>query len=316
MNPNTDPDVMHFSRDVLLPSIRKQLRDKFGMLTFDYGNVETRGKGGSRAWYTYGQEARYCTHYVGLRGRIAILSEATTFIPFKDRVVGTDRFVTSILEYVARHSWEVLDLTRKADARVVSWGLHPETAPELGVRFDFDSRGTETVLLEHPLLPGSSVPFGRPKALDKVTMPIYDRFKVTRSRKFPTAYLIPETETKVIDLLIKHGVIVERLVADWNGDGDQFSVTSVNVARGAFQGHKLVGLEGKFSSGQIEAKKGSVLVRTAQPLGVLAFHLLEAESLDGVVAWGFLSHVPQVGETFAISKSYKPVVVASTRIQP
>ena len=316
MNPNTDPDVMHFSRDVLLPTIRKQLKDKFGMLTFDYGNVEKRGKELPRAWYSYGQEARYCTHYVGLRGRIAILSEATTFIPFKDRVVGTDRFVSAILEYVAQHSKQVLDLTRQADARIVNWGLHPETAPELGVRFDFQSRGTETVLLEHPLPAGSPIPFGRPKAIDKVTMPIFDRFKTTRTSKLPAAYLIPEDETKVVELLVKHGVKVEKLLVDWKGEAERTSVLSVNVARGAFQGHKLVGLEGRLVTGPVEAPKGSFLVRTAQPLGLLVFHLLEAESLDGVLAWGFTSRIPSVGDTFPIAKVYSTLTCPTVRIQP
>jgi len=313
MNPNTDPDVMHFSRDVLLPTIRKELEQKFGMLTFDYGNVETQRGQKGRAWYTYGQEGRYCTHYVGLRGRISILSEATTFIPFKARVVGTDRFVTAILEYVAAHAKQVIDLTRKADARVVAWGLNPSTAPELGVRFDFALRGTETVLLEHPLPAGSPMPFGRPKQLDKVKLPIYDRFKVTRTAKFPAAYILQIDATDAVSLLRRHGIVVEKLVSHWHGEGEWFTIDKLTAGR-AFQGHKLIDLEGTFSREVATAVPGVYIVRTAQPLGVLAFHLLEPESLDGVAAWGFLGKSLAVGKRYPILKVYDQIHVATERV--
>ncbi len=311
MNPNTDQDVMHFTRDILLPSVRKQLSNKFGMLTFDYGNVEKRGEQ-PRAWYSYGQEARYCTHYAGLRGRIAILSEATTFIPFKDRVVGTDRFVTSILEYVAAHGKQVIDLTRQADARIVNWGLNVQSAPELGVRFGFESRGDEVVLLEH-LAPGTPPSLGRPKELDKVKMPIFDRFKVTRTSRLPSAYLIPNGMRDSIELLKRHGILVEKLLTNWSGPCEQFEVDSLNTAGSAFQGHKLVSLNGTFHKLDGQAGQGWYIVRTAQPLGRLAFHLLEPESLDGVVAWGFVGNEIKAKQPYPILKTFDEIKVATVR---
>ena len=307
MNPNTDPDVMHFTRDVLLPHVRKELASKFGMLTFDYGNVEARRGEKTRAWYTYGQEGRYCTHYVGIRGRISILSEATTFIPFKDRVVGTDRFVTAILEYVAAHSKQVLSLTKAADAKVVSWGQNPATAPELGVRFDFALRGEETVPLEHREANDKSVPFGRPKKLDQVKLPIFDRFKVTRTAKFPAAYLIPPTATDTVALLVRHGVRVERLTANWTGPASTFQIEKLTPGR-AFQGHPMIGLEGKFTTGAATAEAGTFIVRTAQPLGALAFHILEPESLDGAATWGFLGKLLSAEMPYPILKAFEPIL--------
>jgi len=318
MNPDTDPGIMHFTRDQLLPTIRRELEQKFGMLTFDYGNVERqRGQAAqattpARAWYTYGEEGRYCTHYVGLRGRISILSEATTFIPFKARVIATDRFVTAILEYVAAHTRQVLDLTRGADTRTIAWGLDPSKAPELGIRFDFASRGEETVLLEHPLPAGSPAPFGRPKALDKVKMPIFDRFKATRTAKFPSAYIIPASATQALALLNRHGIVVEKLLEPWHGTCSSFAISKLTAAR-AFQGHRLIDLEGTFSTGDTSVAAGWYLVRTAQPMGILAFHILEPESLDGVAAWGFLGDVLTEGRPYPILKTFEPVHAATER---
>ncbi len=309
LNPDTVPEIYKFSRDVLLTSIRRELRSKFGMETFDYGNTEHR-TGKDRAWYTFGQEGRYCTNYVGLRNRISVLSEATTYISFKDRVVATDRFVTSILEFVAGHSKQIVEMTRKADAQVVAWGLSPSTAPALGVRFDFDQRGTEETLLEHPLPKGTPAATGRPAAIDKVKMPIFDRFKVARTAAFPAAYLIPATESATIRLLRQHGVLVERLTEAWQGMATQFTVTANHTAKSAFQGHKLVLLDGTYAASNRVAEAGWYVVRTAQPVGLVAFHILEPESDDGAVAWGFIPTLAE-GATFPILKVFQPVLASS-----
>jgi len=144
-------------------------------------------------------------------------------------------------------------------------------------------------------------------------MPIFDRFKITRTAKFPAAYLIPSDQRDALALLNRHGIVVERLLEGWRGEADQFSISSVNLARGAFQGHRIVTLEGKFSSLSTSAESGWYLVRTAQPLGVLAFHLLEPESLDGVSAWGFLGKSLAVGQTYPILKVFEQMHVATER---
>ena len=81
-----------------------------------------------------------------------------------------------------------------------------------------------------------------------------------------------------------------------------------------FQGHVLKELTGRFESIRTEMPQGSYLVRTAQPLGILIFHLLEPESIDGVAAWGFLEGKLHPGEAYPIRKCYRPLHVASERV--
>jgi hypothetical protein len=98
---------------------------------------------------------------------------------------------------------------------------------------------------------------------------------------------------------------VEKTLATSFVFGNFFKISMVNQAAQAFQGHKLVKLEGDFSSIEMRMAEGSFLVRTAQPLGALAFYLLEAESTDGIGAWGILQTVPKVGDPFPIVKLLK-----------
>jgi hypothetical protein len=306
LNPNTDPKVMHLARDVILPGIRKSFKKPL----FDYGNAERREN--IQSWYTFGVEGRYCTNYVGLRNRIAILSEATTYIPFKERVEVTDAFVMSVLDWVAGHPRQVLDATRGADARVVAMGLDPSKAPALGVRFDFASRGAEDVLLEKPGETKSIT--SRPTNIHKVRMQVYDRFKPTKTSSFPAAYLLPGTAKTTVDLLRLHGIVVERLSAAWSGPAEEFVVSEFKQATRAFQGHRMIELNGVFRAATATAAPGAFLVRTAQPLGILAFHLLEPESLDGAAAWSYLGETFPTGSIFPVIKLSAPPKVAADRV--
>lgn len=290
LNPNTDPAIRRYAQDRLLVDVRKLLKRRSRMETFDYGNAE--GSGTSRAWRTFGQEGRYVTNYAGLCNRVGILSEATTYIPFKDRIVATDLFMGAVLERLAKDA----DQIRK-------WRKNVKLPKELGVRFEMAEGRREGALLEK-LAAGEPRPQGgRPKAVEAVEMPVFDRFKTTRTARVPSAYLVPATAIDTIRLLQRHGIRVERLSEAWKGKAESFVISEFNQANQAFQGHKLIRLEGKFEEKDVAADAGAYFrVPTAQPLGGLAFHILEPESLDGAAAWGFLGETFEVGSAFPILK--------------
>ena len=138
-------------------------------------------------------------------------------------------------------------------------------------------------------------------------MRVFDRFKPTRTSKLPSAYLIPAGASKVVDMLRLQGIKVEQLIQPWSGSISVFSISESIVARNAFQGHRLVRLEGKYGDRGWTSAAGSYVVRTAQPLGVLAFDLLEAESLDGVAAWGLFGEDWSQIKEFPIGKVFGAV---------
>lgn len=312
LNPNTEPGIMRYTRDSLLPGIRRRLQREAGEYLFDYGNVMQ--KEGQSVWSTFGEEARYVTNYVGLRNRIAVLSEATSYLPFETRVQSTYRFVEAVLKETAKNRSKILQLTREADARVSRWGSSPSSAPALGVRFETQSRGVEPVRLEK-LSPGEKThPRSAPKATHNIEMPVYDRFQATRIARLPIAYLLSTQDTKTVELLRRHGVVVERLKGAWFGLGEAFNIKECNISKTLFQGHRLIRLEGEFKQAAWDMPLGGYLVRTAQPLGMLIFHLLEPESLDGVAAWGFLESSFSIGSSYPILKIFNPVRLPTEQV--
>jgi len=316
LHPDTESGILHFNQDELLPTVRRRMQEAHGIPTFVYGNVP-RG-GGSRGWYQSAPDPRRITNYIGLRNRIGVLSEATCYLPFHQRVKATHLFVSTVLEEIARHGPQVLRLTREADARVTNWGLHPENAPALTLRYEVTSRGEEEILLEKPQTPGrpptTTARIAPPQEFVSERMPVYDRFTATKTGRLPAAYLIPASCDETLELLSRHGIVVEKLLADWQGEAEAFVIEKIASTGRPYQGHVLKELTGHFETTRAQMPKGSYLVRTAQPLGILIFHLLEPESIDGVAAWGFLDGELHQGKAYPIRKCYRPLHVASERV--
>jgi hypothetical protein len=118
-------------------------------------------------------------------------------------------------------------------------------------------------------------------------MKIFDRFTPTLTRPAPWGYAIAASDTSALNLIRMHGLEVSRLTSEWRGDaGPQFVIDSTVIAPQVFEGHRLVRLVGRWEPGRpVTLANGTLVVRTAQPLGVLAMYLLEPESDDGLVAW-------------------------------
>ncbi len=310
LNPNTDPPVLELSRN-MVGDIRRKLRKSSGLELQDYGNVE--GSGSARAWRTVAPEPRYLTNYVGLRNRLAFLSEAASFLPFKTRVDVTYKFVEAILRECSDSSIRISRAIREADARCVRLGGASAGETQLGVRFEMADRGSESIPIEKTA-PGETVNhMAAPTAFEWLRMPVYDRFKVSRTASLPAAYLMPAECTAAVHLLRRHGVVVERIGA-WSGPVREFTVTESDEARSAFQGHRLVRLEGRFTEAQVSVPAGAYLVRTGQPLARLIFLLLEPESLDGLGAWQLLGWEAKVGARFPIRKVLVPVLASSEQV--
>ncbi len=301
LNPTTDAKVMAYCRDRLLPKIRRDFRTKYKMELFDYGNVEGGPEG--RRWATFGSEPRYVTNYGGIRNRVAILSEAASFAPFKVRVEATLNFVKEVLENLARESRSVIAMCREADARLAQWATSA-TPVEVGIRFAMDQRPAEKVLLEKP---NPNDPVARnlwPRYLEAVAMPVFDRFKSTKTSKFPAAYVFDGSLRSLAENLSRHGLTVERLTETTVSGGDFFEVSEVTTSN--FQGLRVFAAQGAFRSMKANFAKGSFVVRTGQPMGLVAFHMLEPESLDGAATWGMLGDLLEKGKPFPVVKVFAP----------
>ncbi len=280
LNPNEGP-ANRFVRERLLPEVRRRMKARHGYETFAYGNFRNQEPDSlGQGWETYEGTPRYGTNWFGLRGRMAVLSEAYSNDDFRTRVLATYAFVREVLGFVAEHAAEVKAANR-ADDR--------DRPDSVGVRLALAPPTEMEVIAELTRAAGDgSHGFAhreRTGEFRRIRMPVFDRFTATRREAVPVGYLVPPAYPEVADLLRRHGIVVERLAAAWKGSLEAFVLDSVVPARGSFEGHRSVRVEGAWRSRDGEVPAGWYWVPTDQPRGLLAAWLLEPASEDGLLTW-------------------------------
>jgi hypothetical protein len=315
LNPSGDPRIIAYLRERMMPAVSRGLAERHGFRSYYYGNFSddepAPGIPKTRSWRAFTHQPRIGQNYVGLRNRLAILSEAYSYLDFGRRVAVTSAFVDEILAHVAAHGPELVALTREADADATRLG-----APRpLGVAYAMTPLPEPVGILVGEVVKRTNPRTGFAMTAmveDKFTpvrMLDYGAFAATRSVPIPSAYLFRDEPglRPVRDLLLLHGVAVEALTAPAELEVESFAIESVRRNERTFQKHREVKLAGRAKVERVAFPSGTYLVRTAQPLATLAAYLLDPESDDGVVTWNLADESLAPGRVAPISRLAKAV---------
>lgn len=322
LNPNASAAIVSYHRDKMLPAITKAMLKNHKLRTYYYGNfprfTNLPTPGQPTRWEAFTHQPRIGQNYHGLRNRLTILSEAYSYLTFKRRVEVTEKFVEEIFRYAAANGGEIFQLTKQADDETVRKFSGSETIA-LGVEFEMRS-------LPKPvdILIGEVVKVKNPRSGKDMTAMVEDRFKPLRMDDYgifaakrsvvaPRAYIFkPEKNLEVvIEKLVQHGITVEELTAPLQTEVEVFTIGNVTRSQRTFQNHREMKITGAYKTENLTFPAGSIIVRTAQPLGRLVCYLLEAESDDGLVNWNFFDPYLETGKTSPVYKIMKNVNVAS-----
>jgi hypothetical protein len=308
-----------YARDSLLPVLRGRMRARDGFEVFDYGNFVSDGRGlvadttVPEGWETYDSRPRFGTNYYGIRGRIAILSEAYSHDTLGRRIASTYAFVREALSLVAEKGAAIKSLSARADSQPLAWGRSPDSLQMVAVRSELvasppkldvikeDLEKTGDSSLTQPGVPRGERRTGRYRT---VRMPVYDRFTSTLDRLPPAAYVIAPEDTAVVTLLRLHGIRVDRSDSAWTARGESFAIDSIITNPRPFQGHHEIRLKGHWERGLQSLPPSSFIVSTAQSRGALIVYLLEPESDDGFTTWNFFDGGIRKGGKYPVRRIF------------
>lgn len=305
LHPDTEAGLDGFLRDELFPHLTEEIRTKHGWDYYYYGNA-FGPEGEDPAWRTFDHRPRFNNNYVGLRNRLAILSEAYSYATFEDRVLATLYFVEEILDYATENADRVRAVVEAADAEsVVGQTLSLRSVPER-------SAEPVTILMgevdeeAHPET--GEVMLRRRDVSNRVEMYEYGTFTADVTETAPAAYLVPAELTDVIERLEIHGVEMAPLSGDRELTVEAFTVDSASTADSSFQNRYERRLWGTYAEDTRPVPSGTMVVSVDGPLGRLAFHLLEPVADDGFANWGILDDWVRAGEEYPILRSHEVVV--------
>jgi hypothetical protein len=321
LNPNADARLIEFTREGMLKPITQAMVKNHHWRTYYYGNFAPEDGGGRESsrvdpanpgnvtWRTFDHRPRFGNNYAGLRNRIAILSEAYSYLDFKGRIDVTEDFVEEIWQSAAANAKQILSLTSQAD-RVFTAAVSAKPI-ELGVAFEIRPLPEPVDIIVGDVTKVPNPRSGRDMLVmadtaAPVRMKDYGVFAPTRAVAMPRGWLIPRAIAEssrlsaALGRLRTHGIRIQEVAAETQIPVERFSIESYTRAERAFQGRNEARLRGGFDKAQFTVEAGSLFIPANQPLARLAFYLLEPESDDGLVTWNIIEDGLDAGQTYPI----------------
>ncbi|MCA8958171.1 MAG: hypothetical protein KDC87_18995, partial [Planctomycetes bacterium] len=284
LSTSLDPRLDAFVHERFIPAVRETMAKQYGYRVFDYGNFDRTDGGDPKSWTTYDHKPRCVFNYFGLRNRISMLSEAYSYLPFRDRALATRAFVLANLAELVRRKDELLKLCAAADRTLLAGQgklghASRLTDPVRGeVLVGKVERGAGRRLL--------ATDVSRP-----VTMDVRVRFRATEQLAHPRAWAVVGASELVRQTLQLHGVEVVRLIEPIDVKVERFEIAGRSKARMSYQGHRETRLTGRLVAGTARLPAGAWIVPATQRTARVAAVLLEGHSEDSLACWNFFDRV-------------------------
>ncbi len=282
-----DGQTSAYTADVMLPAIRDSVKAKFNLDFNWYGGFDYKDWPPTEL-RTYHHAPRYLTNQMGLRNRMAILSETFSHDRFYKRIHAANVFIEEILEYTAINGREIRRINREADARVSA----EQHGLAKGVQFEMVALPEPLDLLSYNYIPyvgaDGATEFVRSSELVIVEDVLnYNSFEPSLISTKPLGYVVPGIFTDVVAKLRAHGVTLELLSNNEVFNGEVFVVNKIGKQSFVQNNHRNSILEGEFEAAQREFGAGDFYIPLNNPLGNLTFYLLEPQADDGLAYWNF-----------------------------
>lgn len=229
-------------------------------------------------WMTYPHNPRFGSNYRGLTGRMDLLLECYSYLPFDERVATASAWQTEALRHVAEHG--------DAIRGIVAASQRPPD--RVAVRYRLGKMPDPVTIL-------TRTPRTLQGAESIVTIPHIARFVGTTVVDRPPAYAVPAA---VAAHLRQHGLTTRPAPAGAM-DVEIARVESVGTegGRGILEAAAVGELDVSWRQTRAPVPAGWEIVDTSQPLGAIAVYLCEPESDDGAVENCGLS-APKAGDDY------------------
>jgi murein tripeptide amidase MpaA len=237
---------------------------------------------------------RFSDGYGDLRHLPTVLVETHSLKPYRQRVLGTYVLLESSLRTLGAEG-KALRKAMATDASAAPAVVPMNRGKATGERTGIDFLGAS---YETQVSPATGAPeirwLGAPRLYRGLPITL-EKPSLEISR--PKAYWVPVTKPDVITRLELHGIRMERLPATRTVTLEMYRLVNprpqTNSGYHPFEGRHTLTTSVKAEIRQESFAAGSVRVPTSQPLGDLAVALLEPESQDSFLAWGFFLEILQ-----------------------
>ncbi len=223
--------------------------------------------------------------------RPSVLVENHSLKPYRQRVLGTYVLLAESMRVLARDGQSLKDAMssdRNLRPDPIAVGFSLDKSPIRKIDF----AGIAYDMVKSPVSGRPEVRWlGQPVTIPD--LPVYAEVPVQEIAR-ARAYWVPPTRPDIIERLTLHGIRFEVLKSDRSQRLAHARLSTARLADHTFEGHVM--LSDYSVAYEIKTSvwpAGSIRVATDQPLGDLAIVLLDAQSREGFLTWGFFPEILQ-----------------------
>lgn len=288
------PEVGRYVRETLYPRVKAAV-EKAGHITEQYFNLRDP-KDPSQGLVVTPFSPRFSNGFMALRNRPMMLVETHMLKDFQTRVKATyDLLVETLLE-VNRDPAALKRAVEAAEQATIEAGRSFDEKQRTPLVFTLAEQTHKITYRGNAYRMELSQVSGDIRVVYSKTpqdmeVMVWDKVKPIKEVAQPLAYAIPPAWTEVIERLEAHGLRIERLKEPMTGEFESYIFSELKWSETPYEGRQTLRFRSTAVKEQRTLPTGTVIVRLDQPAARIAVHLLEPDSPDSLVAWGFFNAI-------------------------
>lgn len=235
---------------------------------------------------------RYSGGYAAAHNRLMLLVETHALKPFANRVFSTKAMNTAALEFVNANYAALKNFNYYADSHTVHDYRHDRKPfPLVFQRTDesepllfegYESHEEESDITLAPIIRYSNKPI-------TLQIPLFNKAEVETTVAVPFAYAIPKEFAHLAEILTLHGIDFKVMQEPESLTVERYRFVAFEFASKPYEGRQRVSVEVESFLENVRLPEGTLIVYTQQKELRVILHLLEPESPDSFVQWGFFN---------------------------
>ncbi len=323
MNPAGDRGLVDFGNNEIIAAIRRALRAENydGFWYSGPGNVE-----GQAGWTATSVEPRKQHVYGAMVNTLGFLFETPSGshrvvdngnrveeIPreetYRHQVRGQYIGQRELIRFAATRAADLKRVIAQAKTSAITRGHNDSDNDQVPLDYKVVNKGNEDfwVRAGGPARGGRGAGAGAPSpaavTFEKVNRPVFLEYEVTRSTTRPWGYFVAAGAAgRVLPILHQHQIAVQRLTEPVTIDLEVYYATEIS-ADTYFQGHYLRDVTATKRTETMTLPAGTLFIPSGQARSNLISYLLEPETDDNLITWGYLDDFLQVTSNRATGRA-------------
>ena len=291
-----DPNLAAYLYDEMLPKLYKGMaKTDYEMTPYVYAR-STPDEGIAE----FLDLPRYSSGYAALLNTISFMPETHMLKPFKSRVESVHFFMDCMIKTMhddhkkiktARH--KAIEETKAKHSFDLNWELDFTKSTKITFKgYEAKYKTSEITGLDR-LYYDRNAPYEK-------EIPFYNEYKTTLSVERPEAYIVPQSNHRVIERLNWNGVEMKRLAKDTEIEVELYQIGNFETTDYAYEGHYLhsdLKVEKKMQTWLF--RKGDYVIYTNQKSNRYIIETLEPQAPDAYFSWNFFDGILMQKEYFS-----------------